>query len=109
MATTADNCDKSHETPLLRQSPIGNTSDVNSTTDRLRNPSSLRNGSIRMLRLAQVKDVTGLGKTKIYELQEEGAFPMRVKITARSVAWIEDEVQAWLAARIQASTPLQTI
>lgn len=108
MATTANNCDKSHKTPLLQQSPSGNTSDVNSISGRLRNSSTLRNGSIRMLRLAQVKDVTGLGKTKIYELQEEGAFPMRVKITARSVAWIEDEVQAWLAARIQASTPLQT-
>lgn len=106
MATTTDNCDNSHEVLSLRQSPSGNTSDVTSTTDRLRNLSSLRNGAIRMLRLAQVKDVTGLGKTKIYELQEEGAFPMRVKITARSVAWIEDEVQAWLAARIQASTPL---
>lgn len=98
MATIADNCNKSRETSL----------DATSATDRLRNLRSLRNGSIRMLRLAQVKDVTGLGKTKIYELQEEGAFPMRVKITARSVAWIEDEVQAWLAARIQASTPLQT-
>lgn len=76
--------------------------------DRLRNQSFLRNGSVRMLRLAQVKDITGLGKTKIYELQEQGAFPMRVKITARSVAWIEDEVQAWLATRIQASTPLNT-
>lgn len=76
--------------------------------DRLRNQSFLRNGSVRMLRLAQVKDITGLGKTKIYELQEQGAFPMRVKITARSVAWIEDEVQAWLATRIQASTPLHT-
>lgn len=61
------------------------------------------NGPIRMLRLAQVIDVTGLGKTKIYELQAEGSFPMRVKITAHSVAWIEEEVQAWLARRIEAS------
>jgi prophage regulatory protein len=57
--------------------------------------------SIRMLRLPQVIDATGLGKTKIYELQGQGDFPMRVKITAHSVAWVEDEVQAWLAARIE--------
>jgi prophage regulatory protein len=56
--------------------------------------------SIRMLRLPQVIDATGLGKTKIYELQGQGDFPMRVKITAHSVAWVEEEVQAWLAARI---------
>jgi prophage regulatory protein len=59
---------------------------------------------IRMLRLPQVIDATGLGKTKIYELQAEGSFPMRVKITAHSVAWIEEEVQAWLKARVQANT-----
>jgi prophage regulatory protein len=63
---------------------------------------------IRMLRLAQVIDVTGLGKTKIYELQAEGSFPMRVKITAHSVAWIEEEVQAWLIARVQERAALTT-
>ena len=31
--------------------------------------------SIRMLRLPQVIDATGLGKTKIYELEEQGDFP----------------------------------
>lgn len=67
-----------------------------------------RNGPIRMLRLAQVIDATGLGKTKIYEFQAEGNFPMRVKITAHSVAWIEEEVQAWLAARVQANTAPNT-
>lgn len=63
---------------------------------------------IRMLRLPQVIDATGLGKTKIYELQAEGSFPMRIKITAHSVAWIEADVQAWLAARIQTSTGLSS-
>lgn len=63
---------------------------------------------IRMLRLAQVREMTGLGKTKIYELQAEGDFPMRVKITEHSVAWIEDEVQAWLARRVEVSAPSST-
>ena len=65
-----------------------------------------RSGAIRILRLAQVIDITGLGKTKIYELQSEGSFPMRVQITAHSVGWIEEEVQAWLAERVAASTSL---
>jgi prophage regulatory protein len=51
------------------------------------------------LRLAQVIERTGLKKTTIYELQSEGQFPMRVKITAHAVGWIEHEVQAWLAGR----------
>jgi len=66
-------------------------------------PAAIRERPIRMLRLAQVIDMTGLGKTKIYELQAGGSFPMRVKITAHSVGWIEDEVQAWLARRVQAT------
>ena len=59
-----------------------------------------------MLRLPQVRSITGLGKTKIYELQAEGTFPMRVQLTTRSVAWVEADVQAWLAARIEANVPL---
>ena len=66
----------------------------------------LRSGAIRILRLGQVIDITGLRKTKIYELQSEGTFPMRVQITAHSVGWIEEDVQAWLAKRVAASTSL---
>jgi prophage regulatory protein len=61
---------------------------------------------IRMLRLSQVATVTGLSKTKIYQLQIQGDFPMRVQLSPRRVAWVEAEVQAWLAARITSSTPL---
>jgi prophage regulatory protein len=50
-------------------------------------------------------DLTGLRKTKIYELQAEGAFPMRVKLTSHSVGWLENEVQAWLARRVQENVP----
>ena len=61
---------------------------------------------IRMLRLSQVATITGLSKTKIYQLQIQGDFPMRVQLSPRRVAWVEAEVQAWLAARITSSTPL---
>jgi predicted DNA-binding transcriptional regulator AlpA len=65
-----------------------------------------RNTPIRMLRIDQVLALTGLGKTKIYELQAQGDFPMRVQLTPNRVAWVEAEVQAWLAARVAANTPL---
>lgn len=61
---------------------------------------------IRMLRLAQVATMTGLSKAKVYELQSRGDFPQRVQLTAGRVAWVEADVQAWLAARIAANTPL---
>jgi len=63
---------------------------------------------IRMLRLSEVIEVTGLGKTKIYELQSLGQFPMRIKITSHSVGWVEEDVQIWLARRIAANAPLRT-
>jgi prophage regulatory protein len=63
---------------------------------------------IHVLRLTQVIERTGLKKTKIYELQSQGEFPMRVKITAHAVGWIEHEVQAWLAERIAKNNPLRT-
>lgn len=44
--------------------------------------------------------MTGLGTTKIYELAAEGLFPKPVRLTGRSVAWPEDEVAEWTAARI---------
>jgi predicted DNA-binding transcriptional regulator AlpA len=65
-----------------------------------------RNTPIRMLRINQVLTLTGLGKTKIYELQAQGDFPMRVQLTPNRVAWVEAEVQAWLAARVASNTPL---
>jgi len=64
-----------------------------------------RTAPIRILRLAQVIDMTGLGKTKIYELQAQGRFPMSVRITTHSVGWVEHEVQAWLNGRLAERKP----
>jgi prophage regulatory protein len=62
-------------------------------------------GPIRILRLSQVIAATGLGKTKIYELQATGDFPLRVQITAHCVGWVEAEIQDWLAHRVASRTP----
>jgi prophage regulatory protein len=57
---------------------------------------------MRRLRLRRVLDITGLGKTTIYQLQVNGTFPMRVQLTAHSVAWVEEEVLVWLGRRAEA-------
>ena len=67
-----------------------------------------RTRSIRLLRLPQVMQQTGLKKTKLYELQKNGDFPMRIQVTSNSVGWIEEEVNAWIAARVAASEPLHS-
>lgn len=62
---------------------------------------------IRLLRLAQVIERTGLGKTKIYELQNIQQFPFRVKVTGTSVRWIESEVEAWIDGRARSRVARQ--
>jgi prophage regulatory protein len=57
----------------------------------------------RILRLAQVREVTGLGRSCIYQLQAQKQFPQRIKISGRAVGWIESEVQQWVAKRISQS------
>lgn len=89
----------SHRSPLTALPDSRNTS-----PGAPENQLTTRSVPIRILRLTQVIEATGLGKTKIYELQAAGDFSMRVQITAHSVGWVEEEVQAWLSRRI-ASRP----
>jgi prophage regulatory protein len=84
--------------PLARREAPGR--EVPATFAIRESPPASPNAPIRILRLGQVIEVTGLGKTKIYELQAVGQFPMRVQITAHTVGWVEHEVQAWLASRV---------
>ena len=74
----------------------------------VRDPRFPNGNSVRMLRLPQVMQQTGLKKTKLYELQAKGIFPMRIQITSNSVGWIEEDIQRWIAGRIAASKPLRT-
>lgn len=55
----------------------------------------------RFIRLNEVKALTGLGRSTIYKYINLGTFPNSVKLGARSVAWIEAEVMAWIAERIR--------
>jgi len=56
---------------------------------------------LRMLRLPQVCKETGLCRSSIYKLESERRFPSRIRLSGRAVAWIEHEVQAWIAERIE--------
>ena len=54
----------------------------------------------RLLRFQTVKEKTALGHTKIYEGIAEGWFPAPVKVGARGVRWVEDEIDAYIEAKI---------
>jgi prophage regulatory protein len=63
--------------------------------------------SIRILRLPQVCEVTGLCRSMIYQMEADLRFPQRVKIGTRAVGWVEKEVTAWLMRRIATSRAQQ--
>lgn len=60
-------------------------------------------GTIHVLRLPQVCKMTGLCRSSVYQMEADRVFPKRMKIGARSVGWIESEVQAWFRQRIESS------
>lgn len=56
-------------------------------------------GDLRILRLQQVKQATGLGRTSIYQMMTTGDFPRAVSLGARAVGWRYGDVKAWLLSR----------
>ena len=57
---------------------------------------------VRILRPVETQKRVGLGRSRLEELEKQGLFPRRVKISDRAVGHVEHEVDAWLAARIAA-------
>ena len=57
-------------------------------------------GYERFLTLRDVERLTSLRKSTIYALIQRGEFPKPVTITARRVAWVSSEIQAWIAVRV---------
>ena len=55
---------------------------------------------LKLLRLPEVKNRTGLGRSTIYGEIAAGRFPEPVKISPRCVAWIDSEVADWVEAKI---------
>lgn len=53
----------------------------------------------RMMRLPEVKDITGLSETTIWRRERDGEFPKRRRIGPQAVAWRSDEIEAWLDSR----------
>lgn len=87
-----------HATRLQQACSTSLPDDSVPTESTLRAPTNPP-AAIRILRLPEVRRVTGLGRTMIYRLQQEHRFPQSVKITDYAVGWVEGEVQAWLAER----------
>lgn len=56
-----------------------------------------------LLRIGSVMRITGLGRSTIYRLVADNAFPAPVRLTKRAVAWRRSELEQWSRARPMAT------
>lgn len=57
----------------------------------------------RLLRLPEVKNLTGLSKSSIYARIAEDSFPRQIPLGARTVVWLESDIQNWIAEQVSAA------
>ena len=56
---------------------------------------------MRVIRLKQVIDATGLARSTVYKYIAESTFPKPIPLGDRCVGWLESEVHDWILARIE--------
>jgi len=56
---------------------------------------------MRIIRLKEVIDSTGLARSTIYKYIAENTFPKPVSLGDRSVGWVDSEVHDWILARVE--------
>ncbi|MBE2288957.1 MAG: AlpA family transcriptional regulator [Chitinophagaceae bacterium] len=54
-----------------------------------------------IIRLPEVKKTTGLSRSTIYKMMMENTFPATISLGAKSVGWLESDIQEWIKSRIE--------
>ena len=54
---------------------------------------------LRLIRLKEVCEITGLSRSTIYEAMKNSEFPNSVSIGKRSVAWKLSDIHEWIDSR----------
>lgn len=54
----------------------------------------------RLIRLKEVVSRTGLARSTIYAMIAVDLFPRQVELTPSRSAWVESEIDAWIAERV---------
>jgi prophage regulatory protein len=55
-----------------------------------------------LLRLPMVMRITGLARSTIYKLISQNQFPVPIRLSTRAVAWLQSEIETWVASRARA-------
>jgi prophage regulatory protein len=70
--------------------------------NELKQPAQETNQTPKLIRIKSVIELTGVSKSYIYDLSNRGLFPKSIQLISggTSVAWVESEVEGWIAERI---------
>ena len=63
--------------------------------------------AITILRLPAVKERTALSRSTIYLRIANNEFPAPISLGGRAVGWVEEDINNWLAEKIEASSSNQ--
>jgi len=55
---------------------------------------------LKLIRLPEVINRTGLSRSSIYQLMRTGDFPENIKLSQRSVAWESRAIDEWIHLKI---------
>jgi prophage regulatory protein len=54
---------------------------------------------MKILRIQEVKNITGLSNATIWRMEKSGTFPQRRQIGPHSVGWLSSELLQWIESR----------
>ena len=56
---------------------------------------------MKLIRLKEVMEITGLGRSSIYKFMIEKTFPQSISLGDRAVAWEVNEIDEWIMSKIE--------
>lgn len=62
-------------------------------------------GLPRLLRIREVMELVRKKQSAIYGAIADGSFPSPIRLGARSVAWLEEDVRSWILSRPRVKQP----
>jgi prophage regulatory protein len=60
----------------------------------------------KILRITDVKERTGLGRSTIYKMVAAETFPKPIGLSVKAVGWLESDIQNWIEHCIKSSSSL---
>lgn len=62
--------------------------------------SEIENKNLKLLRKPQVLEKIGVSAATLWRMCKVGMFPKPIKVGINSVAWIEQEIDDWIADKV---------